>query len=320
MYNKDSSIEIFFLTGFGKSGTTWMQHVLNKKKEIVCRGEGRFVAGFRDIYPSIYDLIKPGISSWYKYHSRRKNNWVGLDDYIVTVNNRNFILNDDAYNKEFDSDMSAIIEAIINHFASKYIDKDTLAIGDKTPINYVGDFYKLISVFSDKKIIVMQRDLPSVFLSRIYGWWVQNSRAAIPEKSIHPHFEEEDYIHTNKFLEGQEDYITIPETVIKFSETYCKLYSEISKYSKKNPELVKIVSFSSIIDDPVETLIDVIDFIGIKSSYKEIGKIVESSEKGKIKELSGNINNDIDFSDHGTYLSSDMLKIMNRMMEEHELE
>ena len=54
-------MELFFITGFGKSGTTWLQHALNKKKEIVCRGEGRFVAGFKNIY-----LIKVTVPKVFK--------------------------------------------------------------------------------------------------------------------------------------------------------------------------------------------------------------------------------------------------------------
>jgi len=162
----------------------------------------------------------------------------------------------------------------------------------------------------------MQRDLPSVFLSRAYGWLNQNTKSLNPEKAIHPHFKEKDYIHITRFLNGEEDYIATPEAVVRFSEIYCNLYKAIY-LDHDNGGNTMIIPFEEAMEGPTETLIEIMDFLNINYSYKEIGSIVESCEKGKIRELSGNINDTIDFTDHEAYLSKEMIDTMNRMVKEY---
>lgn len=301
--------EIFFLTGFGKSGTTWMMHMLNKKKEVVCKGEGRFVGGFENAY----DLIRPQLKRWYKHHALRKFNWVGLDDYIVTINKRNFILDEEIYKRSFDYDVAGIIESIMLYFAKKHIDKNTIIIGDKTPIYLDEDFLKLRKVFPCKRIVAMKRDLKQVFLSRIYGWWIQNSNFLNSEKLRSPHFTERDYLHANNFLNGNEDYIATPATVIKFSKIYHDLYNAVEKDAKENPKRTFVVSFEKAMENTLEVFASILNFLNVPYTYDEIGVIIENYEKGKIKELVGNINSKVDFSNSESYLSGEMIEAMEKI-------
>src|SRR5688572_15126027 len=39
-----SNTPVFFVTGVGKSGTSWLMRILDGHPEILCRGEGRFFA------------------------------------------------------------------------------------------------------------------------------------------------------------------------------------------------------------------------------------------------------------------------------------
>lgn len=45
---------IFFIVGFGKSGTTWLQHALDGHPDISCRGEGHF---FSELLPRARDAL-----------------------------------------------------------------------------------------------------------------------------------------------------------------------------------------------------------------------------------------------------------------------
>ena len=45
---------IFFIVGFGKSGTTWLQHALDGHPDISCRGEGHF---FSELLPRVRDAL-----------------------------------------------------------------------------------------------------------------------------------------------------------------------------------------------------------------------------------------------------------------------
>src|SRR5215217_8707307 len=37
-----NSPQVFFIVGYGKSGTTWLKTLLNAHPEVLCKGEGRF--------------------------------------------------------------------------------------------------------------------------------------------------------------------------------------------------------------------------------------------------------------------------------------
>lgn len=65
---------VFFLVGRGRSGTTWLQEVLNSHHEILCRGEGYFFdRTFRwDEFRELHPRLKP--SSLY--------NAVAGDEYL----------------------------------------------------------------------------------------------------------------------------------------------------------------------------------------------------------------------------------------------
>ena len=45
---------IFFIVGFGKSGTTWLQHLLDGHPDISCRGEGHF---FSELLPRVQNAL-----------------------------------------------------------------------------------------------------------------------------------------------------------------------------------------------------------------------------------------------------------------------
>lgn len=52
---------VFFLVGRGRSGTTWLQEVLNSHSEILCRDEGYFFdRSFRcDEFKELHPRLKP---------------------------------------------------------------------------------------------------------------------------------------------------------------------------------------------------------------------------------------------------------------------
>jgi len=107
--------EIFFLTGLPKSGTTWLMNILNSSEKICCLGEGRFFSSGLDDVPSLFDAFSEGIRPWYEFIALRKNNWIGLDDQITTINCQNF-LPSQIINKSLNRDVDVIFHVTLLYF------------------------------------------------------------------------------------------------------------------------------------------------------------------------------------------------------------
>ena len=41
-------LNVFFVCGAPKSGTTWLQHILDAHPEVTCSGEGHFIQRFSE--------------------------------------------------------------------------------------------------------------------------------------------------------------------------------------------------------------------------------------------------------------------------------
>jgi len=141
-----SHMTIFFVCGSVKSGTTWMQIMLDAHPAVSCRGEGHFV-----------DLLVPAFQTavnQYNQHIEWKNAQLigGLGDYP------RFTELELAY---------TIRTAILLLLSRQAGDKPVIAIGEKTPDN-IGGLPFLDLVFPHAKFILLVRDGRDCAVS---GWF-----------------------------------------------------------------------------------------------------------------------------------------------------
>lgn len=127
---------LFFVAGAPKSGTTWLQLMLDGHPEIYCAGEGHFT-----------DWIgKPFLGLVKEYNKRMKLN-------------NDFIYRDNSYYRGFSDNEYQFLTALIVRFvlAQHEVKPTAKWIGDKTPIYAHGLDY-LVQVFPEARVVGIVRD------------------------------------------------------------------------------------------------------------------------------------------------------------------
>ncbi len=138
--------QIFFIVGCQKSGTTWIQRMLDGHPDIRCHGEGYFG-------PVLLPLLQQAIQN---YNQRQKAGPEGLFT---------------------DSDLKTLVRTAVGLSFARWVgDSNVLAIGEKTPEN-ARCMTALAECFPNAKFIHITRDGRDVCIS---GWF-HNQRKAGPK-------------------------------------------------------------------------------------------------------------------------------------------
>lgn len=137
------SLQLFFIAATEKSGTTWMQLMLDAHPEIACRGEGQFVSKLAGSLGG------------------------GLKEYSTFIEglNKNVFSETDGFPTFDREDLSHLIRMSAGLLFKKYdIDENVRAVGEKTPGN-VRYLQALLSLFPNAKFVLMVRDIRDIIVS-----------------------------------------------------------------------------------------------------------------------------------------------------------
>jgi len=138
--------QIFFIVGCQKSGTTWVQRMLDGHPDIRCQGEGYFG-------PVLMPLLQQAIQA---YNQRQKAGQKGLFT---------------------DSDLKDLLRTAVGLSFARWVgDTDVKAIGEKTP-EHALCMNPLAECFPNAKFIHITRDGRDVCVS---GWF-HNQRKPGPD-------------------------------------------------------------------------------------------------------------------------------------------
>ncbi|MCK5361009.1 MAG: sulfotransferase [Gammaproteobacteria bacterium] len=145
--------QLFFLGGFIKSGTTWIERLLDTHPQVACKGEAHFAS-----------LLEPALrSAIVKYNSviPERGNWKRLNDEGVESTQTS----DYSY---LEQDFDNISRLSIQLLMSKWSGNSSIrAVGEKTP-NNAQYFYRFHQLFPNAKFIYIVRDIRDVIVS---GWF-----------------------------------------------------------------------------------------------------------------------------------------------------
>ena len=135
--------QLFFVAGAPRSGTTWLQHLLDAHPEVCCRGEGLFQQ----------QVVKP------------LDAMVGLWRQALAEKNANIFRHSGGYKLPEDDDADQLIgTAILGALARQCGGQEFRAVGEKTPEN-VFLFPRLKRLFPRAKLICIARDPRDVLSS-----------------------------------------------------------------------------------------------------------------------------------------------------------
>jgi hypothetical protein len=144
--------QIFFIGGTIKSGTTWLQLLLNAHPDVSCNGEAHFTSGLTPILRGAFD----------KY-----NQWIGQES-------RRVFSEIAGYSLLADDDFQYLLASwICLSLLRQNKTKSARAVGEKTPSN-VRSFDLLKTLFPQAKFIQVIRDGRDCAVSA----WFHNLRTA----------------------------------------------------------------------------------------------------------------------------------------------
>ncbi len=134
---------LFFVDGQPRSGTTWLQQLLDAHPAISCKGE----AQFRDLLAAPLDAAMR--QRYQELHERNGSIFAHTGGYTLPV---------------ADDTQYLLGTAILQSFRRQIGDRDPAAIGEKTPGN-IFFFPQLRSLFPGARLIAIARDPRDVITS-----------------------------------------------------------------------------------------------------------------------------------------------------------
>ena len=265
-------MQLFFLTGLPKTGSTWLMNLLNEIPPLQCLGEGRFFAsGLRHV-PSLYDATYAGIYQWGNYISERKHNWLDDGSSITTIQRYNYISEKQKENIAHELTRTTLRETI-SELMSKRAKATTHAMGDKTPTLHIETLDRIQQTFPNARTILLQRGLYD-FLASFIQHFHRATRDRRPDAAFDI-FSIEDFLCIEAYLNGQSELVVSTPCLEHLIATWCRFQKRINEGST---EQCLCVNYEELRADPVNKLADIVHFIDPKLKISGLDQIVNAWE------------------------------------------
>jgi hypothetical protein len=194
--------QVFFVCGSPKSGTTWLQRILDAHPAMMCSGEGHFYEKF--VRPLV-DLL------------REYNRQMTLVGGRVYEGKPYYPL------VEQDAFQAIARRFILDRLTLRGPSPDIVWVGDKTP-RYTQALGSLRNLFPDARFVNIVRDPRDVAMSRLF-----HARRANYQSALDPGSEEQ--LTVTRF--GADDWVRSVEPIARFSaahpgQLYTLRYEDLS--------------------------------------------------------------------------------------------
>ena len=267
----DRDVPVFFVTGAGKSGTTWLRSILDAHPEILCKGEGRFFERdfkqavspqdlkqerLKDIQPSsLYSAISDSehLKIWIK-----RSVWAGGEDIDEHVDN--------------------LVRLAINYFLTERLSKTGKRIvGDKTPFLNAKIIAEIGAIYPEAKVIHIIRDGRDVAVSMMHHMW----NYAKSEGGIYPLKPEElarreAYRNNSSLLLSEGLFVKDRLTSI-----VAEWSTEVGKAVEDGPVLLgdnyTEVRYEDLLQQPVEEVGRLLEFLGADADIETVRACIETT-------------------------------------------
>jgi hypothetical protein len=244
-------ININFIIGHGRSGTTLLVFVLNQNKKCIATPEISHFILFYKKYKDVKVVSQELIDDYKAYlkvieGSKKKLLFTGLNDHLI-----------DALKPGEEINYSRLTKLIyLSLFEDKNDVRTITCIVDKNPY-YTFHSDKILDVFPDAKLLIMVRDYRAYILSNI-----QSQNPAVGKRSVAYYA-----IAWNHYIKN------------------------ILRIVKKNNTSVKIFKYEDLVLKREETVKEMVEFFGLEFSQKMMdfhedveSKLIRSDRKDKANE------------------------------------
>lgn len=263
-------MDLFFITGLPKTGSSWLMNMLNDVPGIKCMGEGRFFSsGIKNI-PSLFDSLNNGLGKWINYIAERKYNWFDNCLVINTIEERNYVVDNDKERIK-EKLTKTTIRHIVNEIMISRVGNDTQIIGDKTPTTIIDELDRISNIFHDAKIIFLHRGIYDFLASFIMHFYraTKNNR---PDANFEC-FSVKDFLQIHSFLNNESDTIITSERLMYLIKMWREFDDRFSKTKSSN--CILPVRYEELRIDTELTLSKIVKFLIGDQYTNEIDNVIK---------------------------------------------
>jgi Sulfotransferase family len=164
--NRSEDVPIFFIVGRPKSGTTWLQRMLNLHPEIVCKGEGWFFGRYdrNETFEKVQDnnlgqQLRPG----------------SLHNTLAECDNLRIWIERTVWSRggDVEEHIAHLTREAVRYFLRRQLTEtaDKRIVGDKTPLQSAGIVREIGTMFPEAKVVHIIRDGRDVAVSHTHHRW-----------------------------------------------------------------------------------------------------------------------------------------------------
>jgi hypothetical protein len=260
---------VFFVVGRGRSGTTWLQTILNAHPEILCSGEGYFFG--RDFRREEFkELRRPGLlpSSLY-------NAIVGSEYLRLWVERSPWTRGDDV-----EEHLDKLMRLAVDHFLTERLAKTgKRMVGDRTPFVSPEELEEIARIYPEAKIIHIIRDGRDVAVSSVHWLWnhVKGEQGGI--YNLAPEELERREAYRKDLLSTSTDSIFTENRLVTIASDWS---AKVSKTIELGPTLFgdryAEARYEDLLEWPEVEVGRLLKFLGAEASEETVKRCVEAAD------------------------------------------
>lgn len=262
-----SDAQLFFLVGHGRSGTTWLQSILDSHPEILCQGEGWVFnrnyrrEDFRELNPHLK------VSSLY--------NAILTSEYLRLWIERSIWGKGTSVEEHLDN----LTNLSVNYFLTRKLrGTGKRIVGDKTASPGIETLEEIPKVCPEAKVVNIVRDGRDVAVSVAHFLW---NHAMHEEGGIY----ELDYEEIQKREEYRKDPSSFAGKSLfsekRLAEIAAGWHSEVSQATERGPALLGDnyleARYENLLTQPETEVRRIVGFLGASDGEQEVRECVEAT-------------------------------------------
>lgn len=249
-----------FAVGHSRSGTTWLQRLLNSHPEVLCKGSGMFFGRDAALHPGRTTLsaVLGNSDELRTWHDMRPNDWSHPD---------------------FERDLSGMMRSFIGYTVENALAKSGKRIAvDRTP-HYVSYLDEIHAVFPETRIVHIIRDGRDSAISNLHAVWNTARDRGGPVD-----LEREEIERRDAYLQDPQGYLESGRSIFtegRINGMAKRWARTLRKGRDDGRELFGDgyleLHYESLLEDTVSGLVELFGFIGADGDGETLQRIADEN-------------------------------------------